>query len=57
VPGYAFMGIYKQLQKTGNPSEMDLVALGRLTQGEIEHSALSDKEVSNIVEAWTSIRA
>lgn len=57
MPGYAFLGAYKELKKAGQTSEKDFVKVARLAQGEIECSTLSENEVRDIVEAWASIRA
>jgi hypothetical protein len=57
VPGYAFMGIYKEFQKIGKTSEGDYLVAARLAQGEAEYGSLSGKDVRTVVESWQSLRA
>lgn len=55
VPGYAFMGVYKSLQKLGKGGKATLeqyLAASRMAQGEEEAIALGKRDWENVVGRW-----
>ncbi|KAI1409019.1 hypothetical protein F5Y13DRAFT_182267 [Hypoxylon sp. FL1857] len=57
VPGYAFLGIYKQIQQARNASMDDHILACRMLQGEEESALLSEFEKADIVRRWEEHRS
>ncbi len=52
VPAYAFMGLYKELQKLQDPNVQNYIAAARVAQGDYEWKVSTETERLDIVSRW-----
>jgi len=56
VPGYAFMGIYKEIQRQNGTENPDSRVALRLAQGDEAWKAATEKECRDIVIKWLTVK-